>query len=413
MHPEDIRIIEYNYPLPEGQIAKYPLSERDASRLLVYENGSIREDVYKHLADYLPSGSRMFFNNSKVVEARIIFQKLTGAFIELFCLEPHEQYADPHLAMQQQGRVWWNCMIGGASKWKKGQILSKQLDGDQPVLHAKFLEKKKDEFLIEFSWIPEQLTFAEILHQAGQVPLPPYLHREAEALDTERYQTIYAVREGSVAAPTAGLHFSPFIFEALASKNIQSEYLTLHVGAGTFKPVKSETLALHAMHQEFIEVPLETIIRMTEKKEGLRIAVGTTSLRTLETLYWLGLKVLNSPDMMEDQLVLHQWEPYHQSAAPVTFEKALEGLAVWLRRRRLKRLMARTELLIAPGYIFRGADVLITNFHQPQSTLLLLIAAFIGEDWKRIYRYALDAKFRFLSYGDGCLLFGQSLGQVS
>jgi S-adenosylmethionine:tRNA ribosyltransferase-isomerase len=405
MHPKHISILDFSYQLPEELIARYPLPERDASRLLLYRDGKITEDTYRQLHHHLPENALMIFNDSKVVEARLIFQKPTGGTIEIFCLEPHEKYPDLSTALNQKEKLWWKCLIGGASKWKKGQVLEKKWGDGKICLYASYIEKQKDDFLIEFSWEPKEQIFAEILHHAGLVPLPPYLKREAEASDLERYQTVYAEREGSVAAPTAGLHFTDRLLENLSAKKVEQAFVTLHVGAGTFKPVKSKTLEEHLMHQEFIEVSAASIRTLLAPTQRPVIAVGTTSLRTLESLYWLGLKTMEQPLISSEQLVLHQWDPYELPSQHVPKEETLGSLLAWLDRQALDKLVTKTELLIAPGYSFKIVDVLLTNFHQPQSTLLLLIAAFIGEDWKNVYQYALDRSFRFLSYGDGCLLF--------
>jgi len=405
MHPKDISIADFHYDLPETSIARYPLPERDASRLLIYRDGKITENIYRHICDELPEQSLMIFNNSRVVEARILFQKPTGATVEIFCLEPHERYPDVSTAMMQKGKVWWKCLIGGASKWKKGQLLEKKWERPGILLQARWLEKQTDDFVIELSWEPGHLSFAEILHHTGSVPLPPYLRREAEAADIERYQTIYAKKEGSVAAPTAGLHFTNSIFESLSVKNISRAFVTLHVGAGTFKPVKSPTLEQHLMHQEFIEVSAGLIRLLMQARQHPVIAVGTTSARTIESLYWLGLKTILEPGISKESLLTHQWDAYEMPAADIAVNAALESLLAWLDRQYLETLVTKTELLIAPGYSFRIIDGLVTNFHQPQSTLLLLIAALIGDDWRKLYAYALQSSFRFLSYGDGCLLF--------
>jgi S-adenosylmethionine:tRNA ribosyltransferase-isomerase len=405
MHPKKISIKDYTYDLPEEKIARYPLSLRDASKLLIYQKGKITEDVYSNLDTHLPEDSLLVFNDTKVVEARILFQKLTGGAIEIFCLEPGDQYPDITLAMSQKGTVQWKCLVGGASKWKRGQLLEKKLaTGDKEViLHGKYIERRSDYFIIELSWSPASMSFAELLHHAGAIPLPPYLNRKPEITDAERYQTIYAQMDGSVAAPTAGLHFTDALFKKLGEKNIQPTFITLHVGAGTFKPVKSETLEDHDMHAEFIDVTkdsIETILQHTSHKI---IATGTTSLRTLESLYWLGVKTILFPDQTELQLT--QWEPYELSDKNIPVETALKSLLDWMEKNKKERLITRTQILIAPGYRIKMIDGLLTNFHQPNSTLLLLVAALTGGDWRKIYDYALTNDFRFLSYGDGSLLW--------
>ncbi len=407
MNPKNISIFDFTYQLPEEKIAKYPLAERDASKLLIYKEGKIAEDIYKNISSHIPENSLLIFNNTKVVEARIIFQKSTGGLIEIFCLEPDEQYGDISSALQQQNKVCWKSLIGGASKWKHGQILEKKInyDNHEIIIYASFLKKQDDYFLVELSWKPEGFCFAEILHLAGIIPLPPYLKRETEVSDIERYQTVYAKKNGSVAAPTAGLHFTNSIFKKLTEKNIQKKEVTLHVGAGTFMPVKSETLAEHNMHSEFIDVDLSIIKLLIENLDNYIIPVGTTSLRTIESLYWLGLKTILNPDIALENLIVFQWDAYELNDENIRPKKSLQSLIGWMEKNDLEKLITRTQLLIAPGYQFKIIEALITNFHQPQSTLLLLVAALIGEDWRKAYDYAMNNEFRFLSYGDGCLLF--------
>ncbi|WP_207514461.1 S-adenosylmethionine:tRNA ribosyltransferase-isomerase [Longitalea luteola] len=407
MHPKDLSVHDFTYELPEEKIARYPLPERDSSRLLVYNNGALSESVYRDIGKQLSPGSLLIFNNTKVVAARLLFQKPTGAVVEIFCLEPPPQYPDMTTAMTQTGHVTWICLIGGASKWKPGQILEKKmlLNGQELLLQARYIGKENDSFAIELSWTPASLTFAEVLQVAGNIPLPPYIKRTVEQADNDRYQTIYANTEGSVAAPTAGLHFTDAVFKELNSKQIHREYVTLHVGAGTFKPVKSDTMSGHPMHAEFIDVSINTIERILHYLDKQITVVGTTSLRTVESLYWLGVKATHQPNLAVDELVVHQWDPYDLNGTPVPAKTALESLLQYMQSRKLERLITKTSLLIAPGYSFQIPQALVTNFHQPQSTLLLLVAAFIGSDWRKIYTYALENNFRFLSYGDGCLLF--------
>ncbi|THU41051.1 S-adenosylmethionine:tRNA ribosyltransferase-isomerase [Niastella caeni] len=407
MHPKDLSVHDFTYELPEHKIARYPLAERDSSRLLIYKDGAISESVYRDIHQQLTPGSLLLFNNTRVVEARLLFQKPTGAVVEIFCLEPPPQYADMTTAMTQKGHVTWICLIGGASKWKPGQILEKRMEwnGQEITLYARYLGKEKDSFSIELSWTPDSLTFAEVLHVAGNIPLPPYIKRTVEQTDNERYQTIYANTEGSVAAPTAGLHFTDTLFEQLNRKQIRREYVTLHVGAGTFKPVKSDTMSGHPMHAEFIDVSTHAIECILQYLNKPITVVGTTSLRTVESLYWLGVKIARQPNLPLEDLVVHQWDPYELNGMPVTAKTALESLLQYLHARQLNRIITKTSLLIAPGYTFQIPRALVTNFHQPQSTLLLLVAAFVGPNWRKIYSYALEQDFRFLSYGDGCLLF--------
>ncbi|MBL0131961.1 MAG: S-adenosylmethionine:tRNA ribosyltransferase-isomerase [Chitinophagaceae bacterium] len=418
--PGTISIQDYFYSLPEERIAKYPLAERDASKLLIYKEGEIREDVYKNISYHIPTNSLLIFNNTKVVAARLLFQKPTGGVIEIFCLEPHEQYPDITTAMLQtclpagrEEKVLWKCLVGGASKWKAGQVLEKKISRADPeiILKARTIEKRNDCFIIELSWEPEFLSFAEILQQAGAIPLPPYIKRSVEELDTERYQTVYAHIDGSVAAPTAGLHFTNDILEKLKEKKIQTDFVTLHVGAGTFKPVKSETMQDHEMHAEFIDVSATTIKNILDNLDNPIIAVGTTSLRTMESLYWLGRKpelrsgIMNGTGVPFSDLRVSQWEAYALMKEKVTAKFALKALLEWMDKNKLERLVTKTQILIAPGYTFKIVKGLITNFHQPQSTLLLLVAALIGSDWRNVYDYALQNDFRFLSYGDGSLLW--------
>lgn len=404
-HPGTLRIEDFTYTLPEEKIAKYPLQERDQSKLLIYGKGSITEATYHYLADYIPSGTLLVFNQTKVVHARLVFKKDTGGIIEVFCLEPHDQYPDIQSAMLQKEKVWWKCMIGGASKWKHGLVLSQELNGC--TLYAKIVEHAVGYFILELSWDDPASTFADILHIAGKVPLPPYLHREAEMSDEERYQTVYAKQEGSVAAPTAGLHFTDELINRLRDKEVRTAFVTLHVGAGTFKPVKSATMQAHDMHAEWIDVGIDLLeVLMTNYDSGI-VAVGTTSLRTLESLYWIGARLLNGmvPDF--NGIAVAQWDPYEYNAVLPAVPHALLAVKDWMLQQHMDRLVTRTQILIAPGYEFKLVKGLITNFHQPQSTLLLLVAALIGDDWKKVYEYALQHGFRFLSYGDGSLLWAK------
>ncbi|NOT49826.1 MAG: S-adenosylmethionine:tRNA ribosyltransferase-isomerase [Chitinophagaceae bacterium] len=415
--PRSISIQDFTYSLPEERIAKYPLAERDASKLLIYKKGEITEDIYRNISDHLPKHSLLVFNNTKVVEARLLFKKSTGGVIEIFCLEPHEQYTDITTAMLQKGKVFWQCLVGGASKWKPGQVLEKKISSinSEIILQAKYIEKKTGSFIIELSWSPMELSFAEVLHLAGAIPLPPYIKRPVEESDKERYQTVYAESGGSVAAPTAGLHFTNNVFDKLKKKNIQTDFVTLHVGAGTFKPVKSETMQEHAMHAEWIDVSKNVIEHILNNLDNNIIAVGTTSLRTIESLYWIGRKPeLRSGSRKSEQssdIQVSQWEAYELNEKNVPVKDALQSLLDWMTEQKLERLVTKTQILIAPGYEFKIVKGLITNFHQPQSTLLLLVAALIGNNppagqagWKDVYDHALQNDFRFLSYGDGCLL---------
>jgi S-adenosylmethionine:tRNA ribosyltransferase-isomerase len=409
MHPKNLSIREYSYALPENRIAEFPKEQRDHSKLLIYENKVISEDIYLNIADHLPANALLVFNNTKVVEARLLFQKPTGGTIEIFCLEPHSQYSDITMAMLQTKKVLWECLVGGASKWKKGQVLKKKIlfKNVEITLEARYIEKQADNFIIELSWQDDKISFAEVLHAAGAIPLPPYIKRKVEKEDAERYQTIYAKYDGSVAAPTAGLHFTETIFSSLKEKNIKTDFVTLHVGAGTFKPVKSEVMEDHEMHAEYIDVPKTFIKNLLRNPDEMIVSVGTTSMRTLESLYWLGVKTILNPDITITQLSLSQWEAYELERKNVSVNDALHSLVSWLSMNKLERLLTKTQIIIAPGYKIKIVKGLITNFHQPQSTLLLLVAAIAGEKWKNIYQHALKNDFRFLSYGDGCLLWAK------
>lgn len=404
--PRTLSIKDFTYSLPEERIAKYPLAERDASKLLIYNEGNISEDVYRNISDHIPPNSLLVFNDTKVVEARLLFQKQTGGVIEIFCLEPHQQYPDITTAMLQHEKVLWHCLIGGASKWKHGQILEKKIiyNSKECVLQARYVEKISDSFIVELSWNDSSLSFAEVLHLFGAIPLPPYIKREVEQSDSERYQTVYAHYEGSVAAPTAGLHFTEKVFESLTQKNIDKDFVTLHVGAGTFKPVKSETMQEHEMHAEYFTVSKALIQNLLDHLDKNIIAIGTTSLRTLESLYWLGVETTHALSLHEKPEIT-QWEVYDRNKKNISTKEALNNLLERMNEQRLDHLTAKTQIIIAPGYQFRIVNGLVTNFHQPQSTLLLLVAAFIGQDWKKVYDYALENNFRFLSYGDGSLLW--------
>lgn len=400
-HPSRLRIEDYTYDLPEEKIARYPLPERDASKLLIYRDCNISEDIYKNIAQHLPADSLLVFNQTKVVNARLLFRKETGGVIEIFCLEPHSQYPEIQTALLQKNKVWWNCMVGGAGKWKQGMVLSLQHTNPGFILKATIAERQQGSFTIEFTWDTD-LNFAEVLHYTGKVPIPPYLHRESELSDETRYQTIYARYEGSVAAPTAGLHFTDSVFDGLAGKKIHTSFVTLHVGAGTFKPVKSETMQEHDMHTEWIEVDKETMQQLVQHQDAI-VAVGTTSMRTLESLYWIGVKLLMGKNI-DSEIVVTQWEPYElETAANAT--EALQAIIQYLEANNLTKLIRRTQILIAPGYKCRVVKGLVTNFHQPQSTLLLLVAAITNNNWRAIYNHALQNDFRFLSYGDGCLIW--------
>ena len=412
MSPKHLRIEDFDYDLPDEKIAIHPLEKRDESKLLVYGNGNIDETIYANLAAYLPGNAFVIFNNTKVVEARLLFKKPTGTAIEIFCLEPADAYADITTAMLQHNKVLWKCLVGNAKKWKD-EVLTKQISPDtkELLLSAKKINKQQDSFIIEFSWNDDTLSFAEVLHLAGVIPLPPYLHRDAEKEDAVRYQTVYAKHDGSVAAPTAGLHFTDELFKKLSAKNITKGFVTLHVGAGTFKPVKASTIEDHEMHAEFFEVSYPIIEKLLNKSNEKIIAVGTTTLRTLESLYWMGIKISQQSTVDSRQkitiedITIHQWDVYELNDKNISIEESLHAMLDWMKENNLDKLIAKTQIIIVPPYKLKLVDILITNFHQPRSTLLLLIAAVIGNDWKKVYDYALQNNFRFLSYGDGCLLF--------
>ena len=407
MHPRYLSINDFTYHLPAEKIALHPLDERDQSKLLIHKQKKFKEVIYKDISDHLPNNSLLIFNNTKVIPARIVFKKDTGGSIEIFCLEPsaiNSQYAT---VLDTTASSKWKCMIGGASKWKEGSLEKKlNINNEEVMLTATLKEKLPDAYITEFSWQPSHYTFAEIIEQAGEIPLPPYIKREIRETDKERYQTIFAEHKGSVAAPTAGLHFTPKVFSSFKNKNITTDFVTLHVGAGTFKPVKAEIMESHEMHAEWIDVSISTIENILGNLERNIIATGTTSLRTIESLYWMGVKsFLNNDSRLED-LEIKQWDVYDEPLTDQNIEAkiALKSLMKWMKNNDLQKLFIKTQILIAPGYKCKIANALITNFHQPKSTLLLLIAA-IANDWESIYQYALENDFRFLSYGDGCLIF--------
>jgi S-adenosylmethionine:tRNA ribosyltransferase-isomerase len=397
---QEIAIAEYDYPLPDERIAKYPLAERDTSKLLLYKGGEIREERLANLPGFIPQGALMVFNNTRVIQARLRFRKETGAQIEVFCLEP-EQPADYQLMFQETKECVWQCLVGNSSRWKGG-VLSQviEIDGVQVTLSVERVSSAAVN-LVRFFW-DGGFTFAQLLEAAGELPIPPYLNRKTEESDMSTYQTVYSKVKGSVAAPTAGLHFTPAVLGALDAAGVQRGEVTLHVGAGTFKPVKSELIADHEMHEEYIEVQRGLIERIIAAG-GAAVAVGTTSVRTLESLYFLGEKVGENPLIEESELCVGQWEPYNREHTMSTVE-ALTALLQWLDAKGLDRVHSHTRIMIAPGYTFRIVKAIVTNFHQPKSTLLLLVSAFIGDDWRRAYDFALDNGFRFLSYGDSSLL---------
>ncbi len=403
-HPSLIAITDYTYDLPQEKIANYPLENRDASKLLLYKNEEISETIFKNIADHLEEESVLIFNNTRVVQARLNFLNEKQQAIEVFCLEPYQEDLDITQAMLSTQNVKWKCLVGNLKKWREEELVLRR---SEMTLKVKLIEKRNEDVLVEFCWEPAQLSFAEVLEKAGAMPIPPYLKRKSEALDATRYQTIYAEKNGSVAAPTAGLHFTPEVNEKLKSKNITSLYVTLHVGAGTFKPVKAATLAEHDMHAEWIDVSKTTITELIKSGDKKKIAVGTTSLRTLESLYWIGLKVFYNPEIKPEELEMEQWFPYAFMQKELTVTESLTALLQWLEKNNLEQLSCKTSILLAPPYKLKVADGIITNFHQPQSTLLLLISCVVENSWKNIYNYALEHDFRFLSYGDSSLLMKQ------
>ncbi|MDR0733219.1 MAG: S-adenosylmethionine:tRNA ribosyltransferase-isomerase [Dysgonamonadaceae bacterium] len=396
---EALTVGDYDYNLPYEQIAGFPLSQRDQSRLLVWNNGRISENIFQNISEYIPENALLVFNNTRVIPARLIFQKPSGAQIEIFCLEPDDP-SDYALSLAQTQSCIWRSLIGNAKKWK-GEKLHKEVAGTR--FTAERLDAAGETHRVRFQWDNPALTFADMLETCGELPIPPYLHRKAEASDRETYQTVYAKIKGSVAAPTAGLHFTEAVFQSLKRKHIDLEELTLHVGAGTFKPVKSETLAGHVMHTEYFSVKKSTVEQLINKS-GRVFAVGTTSVRSLESLYCIGEFLANNPNVNPEELNVSQWQAYGENAGRMPVDEALRNILNYLEHRKSDCLVAHTQILIAPGYDFKIVNGIITNFHQPKSTLLLLISAFVKGKWRDIYDYALAHGFRFLSYGDGSLL---------
>ena len=401
----ELLISDYNYPLPEDRIAKFPLERREMSKLLVYEKGGISESRFARIGEALPVGAMLVFNNTKVIRARLVFYKPTGARIEIFCLEPHDP-ADYERAFAVKGSCRWSCIVGNLKKWKEGMLRREMTVKGKPLtLTAERGECHGTSHWINFRWNNPEVTFADILEVFGELPIPPYLNRETQESDKETYQTVYSKIKGSVAAPTAGLHFTPRVLDALRNKGVELEELTLHVGAGTFKPVKSEEIEGHEMHTEYISVSRNTLEKLIAH-DGKAVAVGTTSVRTLESLYHIGATLLNNPEATEEDLHVHQWQPYEMSAKATATSavEALQAIAAYLDRHSMEALHTSTQIIIAPGYEYKIVKAMVTNFHQPQSTLLLLVSAFVHGDWQKIYNYALAHDFRFLSYGDSSLL---------
>lgn len=395
---EEIRISNYDYDLPQDRIAKHPLKQRDQSKLLLFKDKTISEDRFKNIADYFPEGAQLFLNNTKVVRARLRFRKSTGATIEIFLLEPVSP-VDYQQAFASTGSTRWKCLVGNLKRWK-GEKLMLPIPGTDSQLTACLINRLPDGVTVELNTTTGNLTFAHALELCGEIPIPPYLNRESEQVDRERYQTVYARPEGSVAAPTAGLHFTRDVFSSLKQKRITPQFVTLHVGAGTFKPVKTDSILEHEMHTEHFFVERD-IIRQLAQPNRFRVVVGTTTLRTIESLYWLGVKAYEKE--LHEPFFVSQWEPYRLSG--IEPNKAFGALNAFMDQQGIGTLSASTQIIIAPGYQIRTIDALVTNFHQPRSTLLLLVAALIGEHWRNIYKYALENNFRFLSYGDGMLLF--------
>lgn len=397
---QEIAIAEYDYTLPDERIAKYPLAQRDTSKLLIYKKGIVSEDIFSTLPQHIPHGSLMIFNNTKVIQARLRFRKETGATVEVFCLEP-EVPADYQQIFQQTSECVWQCLVGNSNRWKSGTLSQAiNINGNDVTLTVERLTTGAVNN-VRFTW-DGGFSFAELLEAAGELPIPPYLNRRTEENDKKCYQTVYSKVKGSVAAPTAGLHFTPEVLQALCTAGVDCEEVTLHVGAGTFKPVKSELIAEHEMHEEYIEVRVELLEKLIAAG-GQAVAVGTTSVRTLESLYFIGEKVIENPTITPDALNVSQWTPYEREHTASTVE-ALQALVDYLKREGLAALHTHTQIMIAPGYTFRIVKAIVTNFHQPKSTLLLLVSAFVNGDWKKIYDYALAHDFRFLSYGDSSLL---------
>ena len=421
-HPRNIKIADFAYELPEERIAKYPLAERDMSKLLVYDHGAITHHTFRHLPSLLPEGSLVVMNNTRVIQARLHFRKAAvageaqapGALIEVFCLEP-ESPRDYVLMFQQRRSCRWHCLVGNSKKWKGGSLVRTiEVAGRSLVLTACREERHGGESVVAFSWDADDVTWGEVLEACGELPIPPYLNRATEESDKRTYQTVYSKVEGSVAAPTAGLHFTPRVLADMDARGIERAELTLHVGAGTFKPVKSEDIGGHEMHAEWIYVPC-SVVGALLRHGGECTAVGTTSVRTLESLYYIGCRIIAHPTATEDDLRIEQWEPYGgiggdvppaAAAAPEpTAVEALQAIDAWMERNGLTALHTATRIIIAPGYRYHIVRRMVTNFHQPQSTLLLLVSAFLGADrWRQVYAYALGHDFRFLSYGDSSLL---------
>jgi S-adenosylmethionine:tRNA ribosyltransferase-isomerase len=405
-HIPKVDIEAHSYLLPAGRIAQNPLEARDMSKILVYKNGIIREALFKDLPVFIPEKSHLIYNQTRVVHARLFFRKETGSVIEIFCLEPVSPMRELQQAFECRPPVVWKCLVGHSKQWKKGKLwMEFNFNGLPGNLIAERIEKNSDHSVIRFSWEPASLIFSEILNHLGVVPLPPYIGRSAGDQDKTRYQTIFAKDDGSVAAPTAGLHFTETVFKQLESKGIVRSHVTLHVGAGTFRPIQTVDICSHEMHTENIIIPRITVESILRNRDYPCLAVGTTTLRTIESLYWHGVKLLTN--MPADPTInIMQWDPYElKYGKNISLERSLEAVLRAMDTSRMEEITGHTQLMIVPGYKFYVADVLVTNFHLPRSTLLLLISAFAGQGWKDVYQYALDHEFRFLSYGDSCLFF--------
>lgn len=404
MHPKYLKIEDFTYDLPAEKIAYNPVNPRDQSKLLVYQQEKISEDTYRNISQYLPEDAVLVFNDTKVVKSRLFFKNENGATIEVFCLEPYGEAVDYEQHFLEQNSVTWICFIGKVSKWREKELSkSIEVDGLAVKVSAEIEGKLEDAYLVKFSWSPGAVPFGKIMDAAGVTPLPPYIKRIAEKVDEDSYQTVYSEKEGSVAAPTAGLHFTKKVLHDFEDKGITSLFTTLHVGAGTFKPVKSAVMENHVMHAEYLSITTAFLIDLITRIQQPIITVGTTSTRTLESIYWMGNQIVKNPDISYEALKITQWLPY-QSDAICTAEEAIYALLNWIKNTQQDHLSIETEIIIAPGYSFKIVKGLITNFHQPQSTLLLLVSALIGDEWKSIYQYALENNYRFLSYGDGSLL---------
>ena len=398
-NPQTIAIANYDYPLPDDRIAKFPLARRDQSKLLLYRHGDISESVFHNVGDFLPSDTLLVFNDTRVIHARLLFRKPTGSTIEIFCLEPSNMPVAQ--AFEQREHCTWLCLIGNNKKWKEGPLtMDFQLSTLDCTLTASRRESVGNTWVVDFAWTGGK-SFAEVIETAGIIPLPPYLNREAQASDNERYQTVYAHQEGSVAAPTAGLHFTPELLDNLRARGIKTDFITLHVGAGTFKPVSTATIGEHEMHVEQIEIARKNILQVLNHMGHPIIPVGTTTVRTLESVYWFGVKLAADPTL--NSMHVQQWDPYTLEERRVETATAYRNVLDWMERHGVDTLHGDTRLMIAPGYKYHVISGLITNFHQPKSTLLLLVSALVGDAWRECYRYALDHGFRFLSYGDSCL----------